>query len=162
MKQIILILQASAILLILTENFASCGQNQGNEKKSIEEKDSVKIPLTEYSLTDTNCQWANLIYDGKVIVINSKTELGRYVTCTEDNYPEINFAEQTLLLACGAATNGIQDLSSKFFFKRSKYILEIEIALNDATVVEGWKIALITDKLNDRSSIELKTTTIKN
>ena len=160
MKRIILILQILAILLILTGNFASCGQNQESERNQENEKEPLEV--TKYFLTGVNCQWVDLAYDGKIIVINNKTALEKYVTCTEDSYPEIDFAEHTLLLACGGTTNGIQDLSSKLFFKGSKYILEIEIALNDATVVERWQIALITGKLNDKSDVEINVIAIKN
>ena len=145
------IVSFAAILLLLTSAFAC-----GNENEAIE------IPFTEYSLADTYCHWENLNYDNNVIVINSETELENYITCTEGTFPEIDFSEHTLLLASGCTGYGIQDLFKKLFFEENKYVLEIEITLNDATVVQGWKIALITDKLNDRSSVELNVITIKN
>ncbi|MDR2126336.1 MAG: hypothetical protein LBP63_05870 [Prevotellaceae bacterium] len=151
MKKIIL--QTTAILLMLA-GIVACGKEEN-------EKHSTEIPLTEYSLTNTNCQWVNLDYNGSVIVINSKTELEKYITCTEGTFPEIDFAKNTLLIACGSTTNGIQYIQKKFFKKINMYMLEIEITLNDATVAQPWIATLVTNKLSV-NNVELNVITIKN
>ncbi|MDR1983584.1 MAG: hypothetical protein LBQ28_01995 [Prevotellaceae bacterium] len=149
------ILKFTAILLILTSSF-TC------EKE--EEEKMIEIPFTEYSLVGTSCQWTNLDYEGKVIVINSNEELAQYVICTEGSYPEIDFSKNTLLLARGGTTWGIASLSKNVFNTgKNKYIIEVEIILNDATVAQGWHICIIiSTKLNAADNVELKVNTIRN
>ena len=122
------------------------------------------IPFTKYSLAET-CQWKNLAYDNTVIVINSDEKLSQYVACTGDGYPEIDFSEQTLLLASGKTDHCIfvgiiakmlQQLSTNL------YEFEVELTLNVANVVEPWQVAIIvSDKLSDENTIDLKITTIE-
>jgi hypothetical protein len=130
--------------------------------KKEKENEPIEIPFTEYSLGETDCSWQNLNHDNKVIIINSKTELEKYVICTEGTFPEIDFSKHTLLFASGSTVYGIQYLSQKFLFTKNSYILEIEITLNDATVVELWMSALIIDKLNDENNAALNVIIIKN
>jgi hypothetical protein len=124
-------------------------------------QDTIAIPYVEYSLAGTSCQWANLGCDGNVIVVNSRAELERHVTCAEGSFSEIDFAKNTLLIACGGTTNGIQYLSKKFFFKKNLYTLEIDITLDDATVSENWTVALATDKMSATSKVELHVIAIR-
>ncbi|MDR0763074.1 MAG: hypothetical protein LBF01_01070, partial [Bacteroidales bacterium] len=63
------ILKKSAILLILAGMIIACKE---------EENKPIEIPFTEYSLAETSCQWINLDYDNKIIVINSNEELENY------------------------------------------------------------------------------------
>jgi hypothetical protein len=142
----------AAMLLLLAGSF-SCGKEEDDEP--------TEIPFTEYSLTGTGCQWTNLDCDGKIVIINSNTELENHVTCTGETFPEIDLAEQTLLIACGVTTNGIQYLHKKFSKKENMYILEIEITLNDVAVAQSWMVTLITNKLSTKD-IELNVITIQN
>jgi hypothetical protein len=148
----------ATLCIIVTSLFI---MSTGCTKKEKENK-PTEISFTEYSLVGIDCDWRNLDHDHKVIIINSKTELEKYVVCTEGTFPDIDFSKHTLLLTSGGTGYGIQYLSKKFLFTENSYILEIEITLNDATVVEVWRVALITDKLNDKNSVELNVITIKN
>jgi hypothetical protein len=153
MKKIIS--QTTVLLLILTGVMIACGKKEKEEKP-------IEIPITEYSLAETSCRWTNLDCNGKVIVINSPTELAKYVTCTDGSYPEIEFTKNTLLLACGCTTNGIQYMHKKFLKKGYFiYMLEIEVTLNDATIVQPWRVALVTDKLTVKD-VKLNVITIRN
>jgi hypothetical protein len=100
------LLQTAAILLILAGMIIACGKEKEEEK-------TIEIPFTEYSLIGTSCQWSNLGYDGKLIVINSNAELENYVICTDGAFPEIDFSKNTLLLASGCTISGIQYLHKK-------------------------------------------------
>jgi hypothetical protein len=115
------------------------------------------IPFTEYSLEGTSCQWENLNYDETVIIINSAEELENYISCTEGSYPEIDFSQYTLLLVSGETPNGIEEITVKDLQQLSanEYELNIEILLNDATVLQKWTIALVVEKLSGESAVEL-------
>jgi hypothetical protein len=117
----------------------------------------IDIPFTEYSLEETQCQWTNLSYNDKVIIINSKEELEKYIECVSGSYPAIDFSKNSLLLVssktyCGTsiiAVKKLQQLSS------NEYKLDIEITLNDDIAVESWNKALIIEKLSKESDVEL-------
>ena len=143
------LLKLTAFLLIIAGNFVSCGK---------ENNAPVEIPFTEYSLDGTLCQWTNLGYNDEVIIINSSAALESYLTNTDGGYPIIDFSKQTLLLVSGEAANGIRDISQKLQQVSTKYVLDIEITLNEATFAQEWVIALVTSKLNESKNIELNIT----
>ena len=63
-----------SLLLFFTAIYSSC-----NDKPD-EPNYPIKISFEDYSLKGTQCQWINLPYNDKVIVINSNEELGKYIT----------------------------------------------------------------------------------
>ena len=143
----------AALLLIAAGSFYAC-----REKEAEESKEPVVISFTEYSLTGTSCQWANLNYDNKVIVINSSVALESYLTnTTRSSYPVIDFSKHSLLLASGTANNAVFDISAKDLQQlvSKDYELSIEIILNPAIVNGQWVFALLTDKLNGDKKVEL-------
>lgn len=117
----------------------------------------IDIPFTEYLLAGTFCQWINLNYDDKIIVINSNEQLASYINCQEENYPEINFSKYTLLLAHGKAPSSIVNVncSSLQQYSEQNYKMEVEVAVGDATVLSNWQIPVIIGKLDEKSIIEL-------
>jgi uncharacterized repeat protein (TIGR02543 family) len=118
----------------------------------------VEISFTEYLLAGTSCQWKNLNYDDKIIIINSNEKLASYINCLEGNYPEIDFSKHTLLLASGTTPNGIVEISNHLLqLSENKYKLDIEILLDESEGVGLWITALIVNKLNEESNIELIT-----
>jgi hypothetical protein len=135
-----------------------CGKNENVPLSMITSQDTTVIPFTEIVLAGTSCQWANAAYDGKVIIINSNADLGKYIVCTEaDDFP-VDFSKHTVLLAHGMSAGGIALLSKKFLNTEcDKYVLEIEITPNDTTIGgEPWKSTLITAKLSAKSNIEVR------
>jgi uncharacterized repeat protein (TIGR02543 family) len=88
----------------------------------------VEIPFTEYSLEGTFCQWKNLNYDNKIIVINSNEKLENYINCSDGNFQEIDFSKYTLLLANGTTRKGIYKINKNILqLSINKYKLDIEI-----------------------------------
>ena len=142
----------AALLLTAAGSFYAC-----QEKEAEESNEPVVISFTEYSLIGTSCQWANLSYDNKVIVINNSTALESYLTGTRSSYPAIDFSKHSLLLASGTADNAVFDISAKDLQQlvSKDYELSIEIILNPAIVNGQWVFALLTDKLNGDKKIEL-------
>ena len=144
----------AALLLIAAGSFYSC-----QEKEPDENNEPIEIPVTEYSLAGTSCQWANLSYDGTVIIINSNAALESYLTnARSGGYPAIDFSKYSLLLVSGATDNGVVNVTVQNLQKLTaiNYELSVEITLNTAIAGGEWVIALVTDKLSGDKRVELK------
>jgi len=137
------------------ETTPSGGTGGGGEEPNY----PIDIPFTEYSLAET-CQWTNLAYDNTVIIINSNEELKQYVACTGGDYPEIDFEKHSLLLVSGKTDSGIIKLTTKDLQQLSldKYELNLEIDLFDNMNVSTWSTALVVEKVNKESCIDLNVT----
>jgi hypothetical protein len=141
------LLKIPALLLLFAVGLAfSC--------KPEEPKYPIDIASTEYSLEGTSCQWTNLPYDDKVIIIISNNELEQYL---KGVYPTIDFSKKTLLLATGKTNNGISAIILKDLQQRSsdKYSLGVEIILNDTIYARNWLKALVIDKMSEGSIVNL-------
>ena len=147
-------LKFTAFLLLLTGIASSCNPECPPD---CPDEYPQNISFTEYSLNETTCQWQNLPYDEKVIIINSSEELEKYITCTEGDYPVIDFSKHSLLLASGYVNNSISEIIVKSLKQVSshKFILNIELDLKYKDHTEPWCIALMVENLNDESSIKL-------
>jgi hypothetical protein len=120
------------------------------------ENEPTEIPFTEYSLTGTDCRWANLDYNGNVIVINSKTEIEKYLVCTNDSYPDVDVANKTLLLVHGRATSGVGQITYSFYHHyANQYTLNVNVSLGFTTVAQPWSIGIVVSKLPSDVKIEL-------
>ena len=136
------------LLLILAGNVA-CDKNEKNYPR--------EIAFTEYSLVEILCQWTNLNYSNEVIIINSKEKLGNYIDCISGSYSEIDFSKHSLLLASGATDAAITEIVLKDLLQLSayKYNLSVDMSLNPLFAGTTWNKALLVEKLNERSSIDL-------
>ena len=136
--------------LFIAASIAGCNKNPGNIEYPIE------IPFTEYSLDGTSCSW---YYSGRLIIINSKQDMEKYLFCgMNDSYPDIDFSKYSLLLAKGNTENGIAGISKILSQQSSSmYMLDVEISLTSLTnaTPTTWRIALLTDKIDEASEIEL-------
>ena len=132
------------------------GPNDGGEEIEY----PINIPFTEYSLSET-CQWTNLGYDNTVIVINSDEELENYIVCSNGSSLEIDFSKQSLLFVFGSTPTEINVIKKQLHqISNNGYRLSVEVLLNDAMRPDKWIVALITNKLNVDSNIELSVTLI--
>ncbi|MCL2312823.1 MAG: hypothetical protein FWC41_10130, partial [Firmicutes bacterium] len=121
----------------------------------------IDVPFTEYSLDGTNCEWQNLPYDDKVIIINSKEELEQFVKCNSGCCNEIDFSRKTLLLVSGVAQNRVYSIIEKLEqLSRNQYKLSIKAILNDDKPEKQWNSAFIINKLQKEDNLELNLTTI--
>lgn len=84
-----------------------------------------------------------------VYVINSEEEWATIFTC--ESNPPIDFSTKTLLAAFGGTTNGIANISKKLLLEHNTYSLAVDITLDMTAVAQGWRIILISDKVNMRS-----------
>jgi hypothetical protein len=116
----------------------------------------VDIPFTEFSLEGIQCEWANLAYDGKVIIINNKEEMEKYIN-SSCRLSEIDFSKYTLLVANGSVNSGLIKTALKDLqqLSPSDYQLAVEIIVFESIVSENWAKALLVEKLSDESNVEL-------
>jgi hypothetical protein len=145
------LLKLTAIMLIMA-GVVACVEKENQESEN------TPVEFTEYSLAGTGCQWTNLSHDGKVIIINSKEDLEKYITCAEGDFPEVDFSKNTVLLASGTSSSGVEALYSEWLSTTDKSVLNIEITQNDETVVEGWSIAFVVNQTELKSPIEIEVT----
>jgi hypothetical protein len=119
-----------------------------------------EIAFTEYSLQGTSCQWKNLPYDEKVLIINSSEELEKHISCTEGSYPLIDFSKNSLLVASGETLTALYELNTKKIQKLSpdQYEMNIELGLYETSNMSKWNHALVIKKMNDNSYVDLNIT----
>lgn len=156
MKALLNIVALSASVLTVF----GCTQKYDNVTSFKNGDAPADITFSEYSISETGCQWTNLSYpqNSEVVVINSYRELENYIICTEkSNIPVIDFSKHTLLLARGiepynirAAMKNLQQLSIQ------NYVMSIELDPNLAAVITNWQVAIITRKLAERDKVLLQ------
>ena len=170
-KNIILLL----LLLFVTAVVAvSCNEKpeippiengQDPEKpKDPEENYPIEISFTEYSLTSTSCQWTNLIYDDKLIVVNSDEILRAYITCTDGSYPEIDFSKWTLLVFNVECCN-IDSYVKKMLLQQlsdNNYLLSIDIIPSTTANAAPLIISILIPKISNDGQIELNIKNFQN
>jgi hypothetical protein len=143
------LLKISTLLLVVAVGLASSCH------KPIEYP--IDISFTEYSLEETSCQWQNLPYDEKVIVINSDEELKKYISCTEDSYPVVDFSKYTLLLASGSTANNILKISNELQqLSSNQYGLTAKITPSTTYIYREWSKTLIVKKMDKSCVVTLK------
>jgi hypothetical protein len=119
------------------------------------------VPFEVYSFgEESSARWANLdyderVYEGSILVINSDSELQKYV---EGDYPPVDFSKKTLLLAFGCVSGGFFDIEVKF--KRESDQNYMMMAIGTSTILDymgEWEIAIVVDKLPHNSKIQIRT-----
>jgi hypothetical protein len=117
---------------------------------------NIPVEFTEYSLEGTECQWKNLGYDGKVIIINNSDELEKYITSKDGNIPYVDFSKQTLLLASDSDKD-VKNIDAAFFKSAAnQYTVKVSIRYGDAAVMTNWTLAILTSKIPDASILALE------
>jgi hypothetical protein len=123
----------------------------------------IEISFKDYSLAGTSCQWTKFNNDNdEVVVINSNEELNRYVSCTDNDYPAIDFSKSTLLLTHGTGTSSVVSVGCSRLQQISEqgYTMNVDLVLGNATVMSPWQVPIIVDKWGEKSIVKL-TVTIK-
>jgi len=159
------ILKLTAFLLFLGVSFSSCDDDsKGGEIFP------RNVPFTEYSLTGTSCRWIDTFssthlsvpfYPAIVIIINSNDELENYISCSEGDYPEIDFSKWTLLVVKTSDYNiNIDSQVNKIIFQQSssnEYLLAADITPSDTTNAAPLTFSILVPKISDDSQIEFAT-----
>jgi hypothetical protein len=144
------------------------GCNNPNDKPQDPKLPGESVAFAEFSLTqgeggEFSARWVNLDNVGwsekRLVVINNDDELKKYV---EGDCPAVDFSTKTLLLAYGG------DIEYGHVFRADKqdfrqisdkdYVMTVNVPRSIATVMGGWLVAIIVDKLNEKSEVELVVT----
>ena len=144
-----------SLTLFFAAVFTTCKKTEENKPDY-----HKNISFKEYSLIGTQCQWKNLPYNNKVIIINSREELEQYITFNETAYPAVDFAKNSLLLASGKFYNGILEPIVTRFQQHSsnKYSLDIDIIASDTAEHKSWVKVLVVKKMAEDSKVKLNET----
>jgi len=142
-------LKLLTLILVLSAISFSCKQEENYPKE---------ISYTQFSLSGISSQWKNLPYDNKVIIINNSDELRKYVADNENITLDIDFSKRSLLLASGKTDKGIAYVSVQELQQLStkKYKLSVDVTFNDAITAESFCVAILVDKVSEKSSVELE------
>ena len=75
-----------------------------------------------------------------------------YITCTEGTFPEIDFAENSLLLASGSASNEVSEITSSFYQNSdNQYTLNVKVLLGFTMMPGTWSIHIVVSKLPENA-----------
>ena len=127
-----------------------------------------EVPFTEFIAWQKGCSWdiidiywtySDLIYhfpDGRIDIMNCNEELRSRLWCFYD-YPSIDFSKYTLLVVPFIFRSGIEDIniSFRYYSKSSIYKLDIEVILNLQKIGGVRNVALLVDKWDENSKIEV-------
>ncbi|MDR0970174.1 MAG: hypothetical protein LBM67_06530 [Lentimicrobiaceae bacterium] len=116
----------------------------------------IEIPFSEYLLEETSCQWNSFEFD-KIIIVNSDEELDSYISCSEENYPEVDFSEHSLLLAQGWVNSYPAEVMKIQLQKVSdnEHALFLSIRPGFALTPGHWIISITTPKLSKNTFVSL-------
>jgi len=152
--------------LLLTVISSSCNPEVPEEPDvnvvELRQHYPIDIPFEEYDIRGTYCNWYYPPYDDKVIIINSKEELEKYVSCKGSMYTDIDFSKHTLLYLSGKNQLGSHESFVKKIVQTSKakYKLHVDVRLNDIEFNDRWIKALLINKIPKDSEVELNLNTI--
>jgi len=125
----------------------------------------IKIPFTEYSLSETLCLWNNYNYNlfsAPAVIINSEDELHNYISCAEGNYIEIDFSKNTLILAAVITQfRNPVDIGIITFTQSHEniYFFDIELLFYEDVgfyCTDRVTIAIVTEKMNNNSKVHTR------
>jgi len=148
------LLKTTLFMLILACVFSSCKKPNDPEPGITY---PVDIPFTEYSLEGNSCQWKNLPYDEKVILINSKETLENYISCAKSSYPEIDFSKNSLLLISGKTGQKITEIFTKGLKQVApdKHEFDINITMDPFFTFKPWCVAVLVEKITKKTDVKL-------
>ncbi|MCL2597428.1 MAG: hypothetical protein FWD66_07180 [Paludibacter sp.] len=133
------------IKLMIPALFIAMASFSGCEKENTEQLDAtVVVPTTEFVLESCYWDWDNISID-TLYVINSNEKLANYTKCDND-FPEIDFSRQTLLVVHGGTSN-TNTVTSKLKYNGEEYTLDVDINVGNFCYPQRWYVILSTDKL---------------
>lgn len=161
MKKLLTFFLAGVAIAALGTTFTAC--NAPKDPEVLEQGEDV--PFSEYTFEEgitgeqTSARWVNL--DGEygengtsIVIINSDDELRGYV---DGELPSVDFTQKTLLIAYGYAGRGFREAEVESFsiMPDNNYRLNVTALLYDHAIIDRWLIAILTDKIEQGSKIEV-------
>lgn len=124
----------------------------------------TNVPYMEYSLWGTQCEWQLPNENNNIIIVNSDEELARYIASeTGDSYPAVDFDKYTMIIAHGGVPQGIYQtlIESLQQVSDTEYRLNIDVVLTKTDAPELWTKAILVDKWDRLSMVNLYVETIE-
>ena len=162
---------AQGIVCMLLFTMVSCeSSKEPYALDEAEDEEVVNATFTEFSLSGTSCEWIRIEFlapppapfsmISRLIIVNSNEELRNHIVCTgEYELPIIDFSKHTLLLVRAVTSTGISSVCVDFQqTSPQKYVLNVNLRVNDATVIGDWQTAIIVDKLQETDNVKLNAT----
>ena len=124
----------------------------------------TNVPYMEYSLWGTQCEWQLPNENNNIIIVNSDEELARYIASEAgDSYPTVDFTKYTMIIAHGGVPQGIYQtlIESLQQVSDTEYRLNIDVVLSMTDAPELWTKAILVDKWDRLSTVNLDVETIE-
>ena len=124
----------------------------------------TNVPYMEYSLWGTQCEWQLPNENNNIIIVNSDEELARYIASeTGDSYPTVDFTKYTMIIAHGGVPQGIYQtlIENLQQVSDTEYRLNIDVVLTKTDAPELWTKAILVDKWDRLSMVNLYVETIE-
>lgn len=122
------------------------------------------VPFVEYSLWGTSCEWQLPQLNNNTIIVNSDEELARYIQSESgENYPAVDFDKYTMIIAHGGVPRGIYQtlIENLQQVSDTEYRLNIDVVLTMTDAPELWTKAILVDKWDRLSTVNLYVETIE-
>ena len=118
------------------------------------------VRLYGYDLLTPPCRLITAVYrdkrDTEITVINSVGELREYIACDADKYLDIDFSNNSILLALGWTPSEISYKNVTFQqTSADKYVLNVVVQLSGLTRPDAWSVAYVTNKLRTNADLIL-------
>ena len=124
----------------------------------------TNVPYMEYSLWGTQCEWQLPNENNNIIIVNSDEELARYIQSESgENYPAVDFDKYTMIIAHGGVPRGIYQtlIENLQQVSDTEYRLNIDVVLTMTDAPELWTKAILVDKWDRLSTVNLYVETIE-
>lgn len=146
----------SLLILFVTSLFilSSCSDDDNNSEK--------EIAIKEFTLKGEDT-WKGQKTDETFQVIRTQKELENFIYISfadiaKGTYPD--FSKSSVLLASGPTLSGVSKIDTKLIkTTETQYTLYIDVYTNVATVVEGYRVAVLTPNIEDNIKV-IKSVTI--
>ena len=122
----------------------------------------IEIPFAEFPVV-MPCYWENVTFpfpweNIELTIVNSEEEMRNSISCSDGNYPEVDFTEQTLFMTSGTTTSGIHDIEISLSKEAAnEYVLKVIVRVNGFWFGEPWHMSIITPKIANDATITLYT-----
>jgi hypothetical protein len=151
MKTFFIIFVLSSVLLFT----GGCTNNSMDTMNAIPQNYPIEITGIDFSLPE-GCVWTFVGEKEQVYIINSQEELISYISCQEDNMPEINFELYSLIHVRGTTTNTVGDVTTQLHQTSiNEYELNVDVTLGMGMLPEGWRVLILTPKLPQDAILKL-------
>ena len=119
----------------------------------------IEIPFVDFPV-EVPCSWNNVTFpsfpveDIELTIVNSEEEMRNSISCSDGNYPEIDFTEQTLFMTSGTPRSGFYKIDISLSKEAAnEYVLNVIVRINGTWFGPPWYISIITPKIANEATV---------